>query len=365
MKDILSEIVAHKRVELEALEAELPLEELRAMALAAPASTRSLRKALASSESGIIAEFKRKSPSKGWIHRDADPLKVIPEYVASGAAALSILTDSEFFGGSLDYIKALRQSSAMPGLIGHPLPSIDLPILRKDFIISEYQLLEARLAGADAVLLIAACLNLEECTSLCAKAHGLGLEVLLEIHSENELIYASCAPDCLGVNNRNLGTFVTDVANSFRLSEKLTNLEAGSILGSSDALLCSETTLANGLAATEPDGTSVGEDHATLGTVRGGTMSEANGGAERSEASERPRVPSGDERAAGRSAKDDERTKVPPAAKKPVLVSESGISRPETVRELRAKGFRGFLMGENFMKEAEPGAALRNFIAEL
>lgn len=121
---------------------------------------------------------------------------------------LSILTDENFFGGNLKDIRAAR-------------PQVSLPILRKDFIIDEYQLYQACIVGADAVLLIAAALRKEQCSMLAAKAHELKLEVLLEIHSEQELEYIEDNIDMVGVNNRNLGTFHTDVENSFRLAEKL------------------------------------------------------------------------------------------------------------------------------------------------
>ena len=227
---------------------------------------RSLKQALLDSPTGIIAEFKRKSPSKGWIHADARPDAVVPAYAAAGAAALSILTDESYFGGSLDYIRQVR-------------PLVDLPILRKDFIIDPYQLYEAREAGADAVLLIAACLSRADCAALTAEAHRLGLEVLLEIHDASELDYVSPEVDVVGVNNRHLGSFVTDVQTSFGLAPLLS----------------------------QPSTT-------------------------------------------------------PTQATGPVFVSESGIGDPETVRKLRAAGFRGFLMGEHFMKNPDPGAALADFI---
>ena len=169
---------------------------------------RSLKQALLDSPTGIIAEFKRKSPSKGWIHADARPEAVVPAYAAAGAAALSILTDESYFGGSLDYIRQVR-------------PLVDLPILRKDFIIDPYQLYQAAEAGADAVLLIAACLRREDCAALTAEAHRLGLEVLLEIHDAAELDYVSPEVDVVGVNNRHLGSFVTDVQTSFDLAPLL------------------------------------------------------------------------------------------------------------------------------------------------
>ena len=255
--DILQEIIANKRRELAAA-----VEDDSRFIPDTP--VHSLRKALSESRTGIIAEFKRKSPSKGWIHPDAVPEEVVPAYAAAGAAALSVLTDADYFGGSLDFIRRVR-------------PLVDIPILRKDFIIDARQLREARGAGADAVLLIAACLSRGECAALLAEAHRLGLEVLLEVHGEEELDYITPDVDVVGVNNRHLGTFVTDVKTSFAMAPLL-----------------------------------------------------------------RARVGEG----------------VP-------FISESGISDPSTVRKLRAEGFRGFLMGENFMKRPVPGAALAEFIDEL
>lgn len=209
MTDILSDIIAHKRLELDRQQALVSIGELGAMLGAVDTSRRrSLRQALLQSPTGIIAEFKRRSPSKGWIRRDAEVSDIVPGYVRAGAAALSVLTDGHFFGGALRDIERVR-------------PLVDLPILRKDFIISLYQLLEARVAGADAVLLIAACLSRQECATLAAQAHELGLEVLLEIHSESELAYVSAEVDAVGCNNRCLGTFVTDTATSVRLAPLL------------------------------------------------------------------------------------------------------------------------------------------------
>ena len=245
MKDILQEIIAHK------------LEEL---ALLKTKKT-SLREALLASDTGIIAEFKRRSPSKGWI-KEEGRADIIPlSYQQNGAAALSILTDEHYFGGSDDFIRTARQSG------------VTLPILYKNFVIDEAQLYAASLCGASAVLLIAACLSKPDCATLIQKAHALGLEVLLEMHSEPELEYAELEPDLCGINNRNLGSFVTDVENSFRLAELL--------------------------------------------------------------------------------------------PKDAVKVSESGISNPATVKALREAGFRGFLIGENFMKKANPGQALNEFISQL
>lgn len=245
MRDILQEIVAHKHQELERLRAKKP----------------SLREALLRSDTGIIAEFKRRSPSKGWI-REEGRADIIPlSYQQHGAAALSILTDEHYFGGSDDFIRVARRSG------------VTLPILYKNFVVDEAQLFAAALCGASAVLLIAACLSRQQCQALLHTAHELGLEVLLEMHDERELVYADLGPDVCGINNRNLGSFVTDVENSFRLAERL--------------------------------------------------------------------------------------------PKDAVKVSESGISSPETVNLLRAAGFNGFLIGENFMRQPDPGLALASFIKEI
>ena len=191
--DILQEITAHKLEEIAALKAKKP----------------SLREALLNSESGIIAEFKRRSPSKGWIKEDGRADEIPLSYEKNGASAVSILTDRDYFGGSDDFIRAARKSG------------VTVPILYKNFVVDELQLAAAALCGASAVLLIAACLTKDECRYLLNKAHELGLEVLLEMHSEAELEYAELQPDLCGINNRHLGSFVTDVETSFRLAELL------------------------------------------------------------------------------------------------------------------------------------------------
>lgn len=256
MNDILSEIIANKRFEVDLQKQAISIGQLREGIEGIPPS-RSMKRALASSDSGIIAEFKRRSPSKGWIKQEACPEEIVPSYVEAGASALSILTDEKFFGGNLKDIRTAR-------------PLVNIPILRKDFIIDEYQLYQAKIVGADAVLLIAAALEQEKCLELAEKAHKLGLEVLLEIHSVEELPYINKDIDMIGINNRNLGTFFTDVENSFRLAGQL--------------------------------------------------------------------------------------------PKDAVLVSESGISDPEVVKRLRAAGFKGFLIGETFMKTPQPGETLKNFL---
>lgn len=259
MKDILEEIVAHKRQEVQAT-----LQKKRSMKVA-----------LRSSESGIIAEFKRKSPSKGWIHADARPEEVVPVYAAHGASALSILTDEHYFGGCTAYVQAMRQQ-------------VETPILRKDFIVHPYQVYEAKVIGADAILLIAADLTPAEYRELLNLAHSLGLEVLLEVHDPQELDYLQHGiPDMLGVNNRHLGTFHTDVQVSFSIAQLM------------------------------------------------------------------------------QEKVEDLRKQGVQEEDLPVLVSESGINSPDTVKALRQVGFRGFLIGECFMKENNPGLALQSFIATL
>ncbi len=190
--DILSEIIACKRKEMEA----------------GARKHRSMKEALASSPTGVIAEFKRRSPSKGWIKADARVEDVVPAYEAGGAAALSILTDGTYFGAQPEDLPTARKVSR-------------LPILRKDFIIDPVQLYEARAMGADAVLLIAACLDKETCRCLAEEAHRIGLEVLLELHDATELDYADIAVEMLGVNNRHLGTFHTDVEHAITLANGL------------------------------------------------------------------------------------------------------------------------------------------------
>ncbi len=208
--DILQEIVAHKRIEVERFKQQLSEQEIhRCVEAILDFSVPSMSKALTASQSGIIAEFKRRSPSKGWIKEEGKADEIPLAYQEHGAAALSILTDEQYFGGKDDFIRIARHAG------------VHIPILYKNFIIDEYQLFQARLCGASAVLLIAADLSKEECQSLLSTAHGLGLEVLLEMHSEEELEYAEMEPDMCGINNRNLGTFITDVQNSFRLAELL------------------------------------------------------------------------------------------------------------------------------------------------
>lgn len=265
MKDILDDIMEFKKIEVEQQKLNLPPAELyrRVEQMKADASLRprrSMSRALASSDTGIIAEFKRRSPSKGWIKESASLERIAGGYALNGGSALSVLTDEKYFGGNLDFLRTVASM-------------VDVPVLRKDFIIDEYQLFQAYEAGADAVLLIASCLSRESCMTLASKAHELGMEVLLEIHSADELGHLDCGADMVGVNNRNLGTFHTDVNNSFALAELL--------------------------------------------------------------------------------------------PKDSVLVSESGIPDPKTICRLQDAGYNGFLIGETFMKTADPAESLLRFVDEI
>lgn len=210
MKDILNEIVEYKRIEVDRMKALRPQRLLYAdVERILDGEVPSLKTALMQSDTGIIAEFKRRSPSKGWIKEEGLACDIPLEYQRNGASAVSILTDGKFFGGDDSFITEARGSG------------VTLPVLYKNFVVDEYQLFQARLCGASAVLLIASVLGRKECGSLLSVAHELGMEVLLELHDEHELDYVDLMPDVCGVNNRNLGTFVTDVENSFRLASML------------------------------------------------------------------------------------------------------------------------------------------------
>lgn len=257
MQNILEEIVANKRIEVEQAKLLVSLDELKKAADSAP-PVRSLRKSIESHhEGGIIAEFKRRSPSKDWINRHAKVEDIIPSYEKAGAAGLSILTDHNYFGGTLqDVVKARSLTH--------------LPILRKEFVVDAYQLYEARAAGADACLLIAAAIGAERCHELAMVAHNIGLEVILEIHQAEELEAFSHNVDIVGVNNRNLKVFKTDPSQSVALYDML------------------------------PKGA--------------------------------------------------------------LPISESGLLDANIARRLHDTGYKGFLVGEAFMKTADPGLALNNYI---
>lgn len=254
--NILDRIVADKKVEVDLKKSVLPLDYLRKSPMI-QRETYSLRDSL-QERSGIISEFKRRSPSKQVINQKSSVAEVVSGYQAAGASGISVLTDTKYFGGSLDDLLQARSA-------------VKIPVLRKDFMIDPYQLFEAKAFGADVILLIAAVLSPEQVRMLSEVAHDLGLEVLMEVHGEEELKRNDLTHiDLVGVNNRNLKTFEVSLETSKKLS----------------------------------------------GII--------------------------------------------PADK--LAVSESGISSPEAIRELRDYGFKGFLIGENFMKTEDPGAAANKFI---
>jgi len=205
--DILRRILGKKREEIEAARQKTPLAELRSAALKAP-PVRDFMAALtdpARPGRAIIAEVKKASPSQGLIRADFDPVAIARTFQANGACAISVLTDAPFFQGRLDYLRAIRAA-------------VSLPLLRKDFILDPYQVYEAREAGADAVLLIAAALPDDRLGELHALVHELGMSALLEVHDEPELVRAlALRPRLLGINNRNLATFQTDLGTTLRL----------------------------------------------------------------------------------------------------------------------------------------------------
>ncbi|MDR1743775.1 MAG: indole-3-glycerol phosphate synthase TrpC [Dysgonamonadaceae bacterium] len=260
MKDVLSEIVAHKKREVEERRKRRSIDDLCKIIEEKNFPFRSLKQALEHSDTGIISEFKRRSPSKGWINQSADVAFVARGYESAGASAMSVLTDEDYFGGSDDDLKKA-------------VSMVKIPVLRKEFIVDEFQIYESKSLGANVVLLIASAITPQQCKRFTEVASLLRLDVLLELHDEKELDYVSDKNDLVGINNRNLGTFATTVDKSFRMAELL------------------------------------------------------------------PRDV--------------------------VRVSESGISSPSIVKELRSAGYRGFLIGENFMKTANPGESLKQFIEEL
>lgn len=209
MANILETIAATKRKEVEALKLFVPIEDLRRRAYKVLRQTNSMKKSISNRNIAIIAEHKRRSPSKGEINPMSEIWKVAESYECNGASAMSVLTDTPYFGGSLEDLAIAR--SVVPLL----------PILRKEFIVDEYQLLQARIYGADAVLLIASMLDKKTIASLNDKAHMLGLETLIELHSEEELSKLPTDADMVGINNRDLTSFHTDISNCTRLVNKL------------------------------------------------------------------------------------------------------------------------------------------------
>ena len=259
--DILETIVAAKRKEVEKFKPMSSIERFERDGFFWQISNRSLvQSLLLPGSTGIIAEFKRKSPSKGWFKSKELEVEPVVSAYNKSAAGISVLTDDEFFGGDLD---DLIQTKVIT----------DIPVLRKDFIIDKWQIAEAKAFGADVILLIAACLTPAGVKELAAYATSIGLESILEIHNEEELDHICDEVDMVGVNNRNLKTFEVNIDTSLQLVSK---------------------------------------------------------------------IPSG----------------------KPAI-AESGISSIDAIVTLRNAGFKGFLIGENFMKEEHPGKAFENFITEL
>ena len=209
MSNILVKIVATKRVEIERAKAAVPLDELRAMLKEAPPVRDFFAPLAAGGPIKLIAEVKKASPSRGVIRADFDPVAIAQIYEAHGASCLSVLTDEQYFQGSLDYLRQVRQAVA-------------IPVLRKDFILDSYQLLEARAAGADAVLLIAECLDDCNLRKLHNEAIELGLTPLVEFYEPENLDRVLAAGAMLvGVNNRNLKTFNVDLEHTIGLREKV------------------------------------------------------------------------------------------------------------------------------------------------
>ena len=204
----------HKREEVERQQSKLPLARLRRESERAPAP-RPFAQALRHPDRlGLIAEIKKQSPAKGLLARDFDPLRLARIYTANGAAAISVLTDLRFFGGSLQHLKAIRAAQEMEGGVAHPTP----PLLRKDFLVDPYQVYEARAYGADAVLIIVAAVTPEMVATLLETTRATGMEALVEVNNEQELEVALAAgADMIGINNRNLHTFVVDPATTERL----------------------------------------------------------------------------------------------------------------------------------------------------
>lgn len=206
--NILDNIIAAKRIEVEQKKELFPVEELKSLRHYHSTCNSLVSSLLAEGSTGIIAEFKRKSPSKGVINESVQIGPVVDAYDAHGAAGISILTDENYFGGSNDDITYARDI-------------VSVPILRKDFIIEEYQIIEAKAIGASVILLIAACLSPKRTQELALFAKRLSLEVLLEIHNNDELEHICTEVDIVGVNNRDLKTFTVDINRSIELSEQI------------------------------------------------------------------------------------------------------------------------------------------------
>lgn len=208
-ENILKKIAATKYREVDAMKRLLPLERLRERLSDVTREVILMSGSILSHETGIIAEHKRRSPSKGEISPMSGVAEIAESYANNGAAAMSVLTDTPYFGGSLTDLAVAREAA----------PS--LPILRKEFIVDEYQLYQARIFGADAILLIATMISGEEVRLLNDIAHELGMQTLVEIHSLSELKSVPPDADMVGVNNRDLTSFSTDISNSAFLVDRL------------------------------------------------------------------------------------------------------------------------------------------------
>lgn len=206
--NILDQIIENKRKEVAQRKSVTTVSMLSASNLFNRNTISLVSRLLDSTSTGIIAEFKRRSPSKGVINNTATPLEVAVGYENAGAAGISILTDEQFFGGADTDLINVRST-------------INIPILRKEFIIDDYQLYEAKSIGADVILLIAACLTPDEVISLSSKAQSLGLEVLLELHDEDELGHICDTVDMVGINNRSLKTFDVDIERSLKMAQQI------------------------------------------------------------------------------------------------------------------------------------------------
>lgn len=209
MADILAKIVNSKKQEVEDAIRLRPLRDLMKAADAAPPTLDFIEPLRSAPPIRLIAEVKKASPSKGVIRESFNPVEIAKSYEQSGASCISVLTDKEFFQGSLDYLTAIRAEVA-------------LPLLRKDFIVHPYQVFEARAAGADAILLIAECLNRQELRGLYQLATDLGLAVLIEFYSPTNLENVlHTGTELIGINNRDLNTFEVDLQHTIRLREKI------------------------------------------------------------------------------------------------------------------------------------------------
>ncbi len=206
---ILDTIIAHKQKELQIEAEQVPLATLKSKLANLP-PTKDFRAAIAQSGNiNLIAEVKKKSPSKGVIREDFDPIQIAETYAKNGAAAISVLTDVRFFDGRLDYLSSIRQV-------------VDVPLLRKDFTIAPYHIYQARVAGADAILLIVAALTKDQLREFMDIAELLSLASLVEVHTDTELeIALDVGAEIIGINNRDLRTFHTDLATTFSLREFL------------------------------------------------------------------------------------------------------------------------------------------------